>query len=245
MTTMALFINTGEHPSVFGSEKDITSKNQSFYRKDHVSELIKEQEKVNGKLLRSLSELTTMHHKQVVRQDEKWQKTEYLFEELQTQQNLQRAFESHTRTSLKELYEQNEILQTMMEKERQQLSTLHEANQDTASLLQKYEAFNEQMTNQMDHMLQLQTDAGQKIMEQEHQRHQLNDRLENQEALTEKALRQLDQLRAALFERTNHILEKVEDGYQLTSSYMYQLLKGSNQPFTFFISEDKNEDKNR
>lgn len=252
MTTMALFINTGEHPSVFGNEKDIIGKNQSFYRRDHVSELIKKQEQVNTTLLHSLREMTILQRKQARQQEQKWQQSESQLEELKKQNAEQKRFENNTLATLNGLDQQNKKMQTTLENEEQikreileQMSVLSESNQYTVDILHQYESFNEHMMEQMNHMSQLQMDVGQKIMEQDDQQQLLNERLENQEALTEKTLRQLDHLRASLFERTNHLVEKIEESYQLTSSYIYHLLKGSNQPFTFLISEERSEDKKK
>src|SRR5699024_2047624 len=123
------------------------------------------------------------------------------------------------------------------------ISALNESNHYTAKALQQYESYHNKISDQINYMLQLQADTEQQIDEQYNQHIKMNERLENQEALTEKTIRQLDQLRANLFERTNYLVDRVEESYHLTSTYIYELLKGSNQPFTFFISEEKSEDK--
>src|SRR5699024_5830171 len=93
MITMALFINTGEHPGVIESEIDIVGKNQSFYRKDHVSELVKEQRQVNETLLKSLRKLTLLQSQQSTEQQQQRKETEQQLEELNNQNRKQKLIE--------------------------------------------------------------------------------------------------------------------------------------------------------
>ncbi|MBU5466126.1 hypothetical protein KQI49_04680 [Virgibacillus sp. MSJ-26] len=249
---MALFINTGEHPGVFESEIDIVGKNQSFYRKDHVSELVKEQRQVNETLLKSLRKLTLLQSQQSTEQQQQRKETEQQLEELNNQNRKQKLFEKTILDSLNDLVARHDEIETTFKQEGlakqeifEQLSILSESNQDTIDYLGQYESFNGKLSDQLNYMLQLQTNVERRIGEQDDEQYRLNERLENQEALTEKTIRQLDHLRASLFERTNYLVEKVEESFQLTSSYIYELLKGSNQPFTFFVSEEKSEDKKK
>ncbi|MBI0577134.1 hypothetical protein IEC97_07155 [Neobacillus cucumis] len=67
-------------------------------------------------------------------------------------------------------------------------------------------------------------------------------RLDRQEALTEKILRQINHIRSILFERTNYLATKIEDGYKVTSTYVYKLMTGSDQPLSFLLRNDKKEE---
>jgi len=251
MITMALFINTGGHPGVFGNAKDISGNNQSFYRKDHVSELIKEQENINNTLLQSLKKLTLIQKQQGRQQNQLWKEaTELQHKEFKKHQLEQSRFENNVLAAMSGLNEQNKDIQTTLENDQlsnqdlfNNISALNESNHYTAKALQQYESYHNKISDQINYMLQLQADTEHQIDEQYNQHIKMNERLENQEALTEKTIRQLDQLRANLFERTNYLVDRVEESYHLTSTYIYELLKGSNQPFTFFISEEKSEDK--
>ncbi|MCU9612567.1 hypothetical protein OEV98_03190 [Caldibacillus lycopersici] len=75
----------------------------------------------------------------------------------------------------------------------------------------------------------------------------INERLDNQEALTEKLLRQVTHLRTILFERTSYLSELIENSYKKTSTYLSNLLSGTKEPFTFQLlpsSKDKDKDNN-
>jgi len=55
-------------------------------------------------------------------------------------------------------------------------------------------------------------------------------RLDTQEALTEKISRQLNHIRSIIFERTDYIATKLEDSYKKTSAYVYKLMNGTEHP---------------
>ncbi|CAM4078550.1 hypothetical protein [Lederbergia lenta] len=59
----------------------------------------------------------------------------------------------------------------------------------------------------------------------------------------EKVVRQIDHIRSILFERMTYLAEKVENGYRLTSSYVYKLMTGANQPFALFMANEKQKEK--
>src|SRR5699024_12854146 len=53
---------TGEHPGVFKNKNDVTGRNQSYYRRDHFSDLLKEQQDVNHTLIdRKSTRLNSSH----------------------------------------------------------------------------------------------------------------------------------------------------------------------------------------
>ena len=70
-------------------------------------------------------------------------------------------------------------------------------------------------------------------------------RLDQQEALTEKIFRQINHIRSILFERTNFLAEKIDEGYKITSSYVYNLMTGSDQPITFYLMNNKKGEKQK
>jgi hypothetical protein len=45
-----------------------------------------------------------------------------------------------------------------------------------------------------------------------------------------KISRQLNHIRSIIFERTNYLAMKLEDGYKLTAFHVYKLMQGTNQP---------------
>src|SRR5699024_5995097 len=112
MITMALFINTGEHPGVFESEIDIVGKNQSFYRKDNVSELVKEQRQVNETLLKSLRKLTLLQSQQSTEQQQQRKETEQQHKELNNQNHKQKLCGKTSLDSLSNFVSRHDEIET-------------------------------------------------------------------------------------------------------------------------------------
>lgn len=67
-------------------------------------------------------------------------------------------------------------------------------------------------------------------------------RMKQQEALMEKVLRKIANFRSILFERTSFLTDKIEDNYHLTTTFIYNLLSGSDPLLTFHMSRG-NENK--
>lgn len=244
---MGLFINNGEHLDVFRNKGEIKGPNQDTFHIDYLSELIDEQKKVNQSLsgaFRELEKLLQQHENKHIKDNQDIGKR---LSELR-QMNLQHEkFESRVMDWLAKLDDKNMKLQELAENEgalkqefMDQINNVRQSNDAIVSQLQKYESANEQIIIKMAEQFELQ----QKMMEdqfsqQDEVQKEVITRLENQEALTEKILRQIDHFRSILFERTSFLAEKIENGYKLTSAYVHKLLAGTDQPVTVLKLEKK------
>lgn len=170
---MGLYINNREHPEVFKNKQNINEPNQTFSRKDFLTEL--------------LNELKIQSERQQETEDNHWKQLDNQLHDLRERNLYQQEFENQVIESLKNL----------------------------TSKLSKQEEF-------QGGILQ---------------------RLDTQEALIDKLSRQLNHIRSILFERTNYLAERIEDGYKVTSSYVYKLMTGSEQPLTFFLLNNKKVEK--
>lgn len=142
--------------------------------------------------------------------------------------------------------------QALMEK----VNLLNQSIEAMANRLEKNEMTNQQLLQQMNEQLELQKVTAVKINEQEemHQKvvkkldeheglqTQVLTRLDAQEALVDKITHQLNHIRSILFERTNYLAGRIEEGYRVTSSYVYKLMTGSDKPLTFFLMNQKKEE---
>ena len=125
----------------------------------------------------------------------------------------------------------------------EQLSALTDENQKLQKMIENKHISDLEIVNQMKQHSLNNAELSQQIKEQKENQQEVLTRLDNQEALTEKALRQIGHLRSSLFERTNYLAEKIEDSYQLTSSYLYQLLTGADQPLGFYVYSEERKEK--
>lgn len=246
---MGLYINNRKHPDVFKSKHPIHAPNQSYTRKNFVTELVNEQQLLNEALKRSLADLKLRSMAQ-----EKWHVDQLhrvdsrlndLLKSSQDHQNM----ENQIYESLRIISEKNVHLQTTIDNEslfkQEMINKVHqlgETLQDITSRLEQQEKANQQLSLQLDEQLALQKESVEKMNDQGAFQEDVLKRLDNQEALTEKISRQLNHIRSILFERTNYLATKIEAGYKVTSSYIYKLMTGSDAPLTFFMMNEKKEE---
>ncbi|OLS41869.1 hypothetical protein [Bacillus sp. MRMR6] len=218
---MGLYINNNQHPGVFKARKQLNEPNQAVIIKNYLTEIVDEQQQANVSLSKTLEELKqrTIEYENV--QAIQWDDVSEKLNELKTHTQKNSEFESL-------------VIQW--------LATLDER-------MEKHETANNQIHMQISDQYLLQKQMSEKISGQEEFQNGVISRLDKQEALTEKISRQINHIRSILFERTNYLAEKIDDGYKLTSSYVYNLMTGSDQPISFYLlnknkKEQKLEDSN-
>lgn len=218
---MGLFMNNEQHHGMYKNSEEINEPNQTTFRRDHLVELLKAQQINHDVLHKSIQKLSMLSEQRENKQSIEWQGIISRLSGLEKANNQQEQQTFQMMEQLIALTDENKKLQMMMENER--ISDLEIVNQ-----IKQHSLNNEKLSQQ--------------IIEQKESQQEVLTRLDNQEALTEKTLRQISNLRSSLFERTNDLAEKIEDSYQFTSSYLYQLLTGADQPLTFYLhSEDRKE----
>lgn len=212
---MGIFINRKEHPDVFESNGNIFAPNQDFIKKDNLSEFIDAQKRANVSQINDLNEMKLRFHEQEDIQSNHWNELTGQLNELKTNNQSQKEFEEQMIRWLKALDEKYGQLQMA----------------------------NLELSLQISAQMELQKQLSKKFSNQEEFQVGVLNRLDQQEALTEKISRQLNHIRSILFERTNFLAQRMEEGYKLTSSYVYNLMTGSDQPLTFYMLNKKEEKK--
>jgi hypothetical protein len=210
---VGLYINNNQHPEVFKSRKKIKEPNQTLMIKNFLTEIIDEQQQANVSLSKTLEEIKqrTIEYENV--QAIQWDDLSDQLNELKTHTLKNSEFESLVIQWLKTLDER----------------------------MEKYEYANQQLHTQFNEQYMLQKQMSEKLTGQEEFQSGVISRLDKQEALTEKISRQINHIRSILFERTNYLAEKVDEGFKLTSSYVYNLMTGSDQPISFYLLNKKEE----
>jgi len=246
---MGLFINKKEHPNLFKNNNQLKESNQVEARQDFLTELIKEQQKANTALNQALSELQIRYKEQTDAQNTQWKQVDYQLSDLKNSTFRQQKFENEMVTNLHSLHEKNVHLEATIEKETQlreslsgQISQISKTCDSISERLEKNEDTQAQLAQQMQEQLEMQKQAAEKLTKQEEIHEGMLERLDQQDALLDKVARQVNHIRSILFERTNYLAGKIEDGYKLTSSYVYKLMTGSEQPLTFFLMNQKKDE---
>ena len=247
---MALFINDEQHPDVFKSSEIIFAPNQGLFQRDYLSELMEEQQKANDLLRHSLRKLENSFVQQeqaLTHQSKKIGNQSYKLDEINFQHE---EFESQIVNWMKKLEAENRnqqvILADSLLVEREftdKINAVSQSNLEIVNELGKHGLIHEKLSLKMDEQSSLQKKIVDQLSQQENSQSEVINRLENQEALTEKMLRQIDHFRSILFERTHYLAEKIENGYNVTSSYIHKLMKSSELPVAHFkINKKEKED---
>src|SRR4051812_25004595 len=246
---MGLFINKKEHPNLFKNNRQLNDSNQVESRQDFLTELMREQQKANDTLNQALTELQLRYQQQTDASNSHWKQVDYQLNDLKHNSLRQYKFENEMVTNLHSLHEKNVQLEAIVEKETherqsltERISQINKTCDIIAERLEKSEETQQQFALQMQEQLEMQKEASEKLTKQEEIHGGMLKRLDNQEALLDKLARQLNNFRSILFERTNYLAGKIDDGYKLTTSYVNKLMTGSEQPLTFFLKNAKKEE---
>jgi len=238
---MGLFINKNDHPDVYNNIEKIQAPNQSFVRHNYLSELLDEQLKTNNALAESIAELKPQYEQLEEIQTSQWKDVKNQINDLRVSNLHRDSMDSMIIQRLEALDEnENRLKKSIID----HMNSQNEAYQNMLTRLEKNEASFEQLTLQMNKQLDLQKEVVDTLLKQEEFQTGVLNRLDNQEALTEKISRQLNNIRSIFFERTNFIVTKLEDSYNLTSAYVYKLINKSEQPnFSTVLNNKKNKNQ--
>jgi hypothetical protein len=204
---LGLYINKKKHPEVYKKSIDFEEPNQVFVKTDYLSTFIDEQIEENVSINRFLEDMKQQFIDQGAVQASNWDIVNSQLKEISNNNLLHKQSEEQILEWIKVLDEKNSRLQ----------------------------AANELLASKINEQVELQKQLSQEFTKQEEFQTEVLSRLDKQEALTEKIYRQLNHIRSILFERTNYLAEKMDEGYKLTSSYVYNLMTGNDQPVSFTL----------
>ncbi|AXI10850.1 hypothetical protein CV093_20285 [Oceanobacillus sp. 143] len=245
---MGLYINRHIDGAIYKNNSDIQAPNQKLFIKNHMEEMIQEQQKVNASLHESFQGLKHIYEMQENRQTTRWIEIGNKLTELQGMNEKYTELEKHFMMQMKKLEEDNNGLMKLMENHQlseeqfnEQVQNITMSYEKIGHKLTQYGSANEQISSKIDEQIKVQQQLTERISTQDATQQEVLDRLDNQEALTEKISRQLSHFRSALYERTNFLSEKIEQ----TSSYLMNLITGSNQTTNRFMMLEKEKEKKK
>lgn len=247
---MSIFINNGEHPEVFKTNEPIQDSNQELFQHDYFSEMMAKQKQTFENLAKAMQELKKKNSQQVRLQNGQWQNIGLQLNDLKEKLLEHDDHEKVMADWLKKLQEEHRQLHTNVTEEHITKQKLHEEiqaiRQETQAIIQQLQEFktaNEKLTSQMTEQVEVQKHVSDQIEKQAHTQQEVLERMDKQEAMAEKMLRQLDQIRFVIYERASNLVDKIENGYKLTTSYVYHLMNGKKQPFTIHSPDTKHRDE--
>lgn len=243
-------MNITGHPDVFKNNEGVLGHNQEHFKIDPMLEWMKEQQEAHTSLNRQLGTLEALIKQQKNVQSNQWQTVRARLNILLDNDVQQEQFSDEVIQSLAKLEVENKRLHSELANEHvaniemmAEVQSMSEANQEIAHRLEGIAFVSKELTTQLNEQLTHQEKLSEQLTNQEDAQQEILSRLDTQEGLTEKIVRQMDYFRSILYERTNYIAEKVDDGYQLTSSYIARLLSNTELPLARFMMQEKQSDK--
>lgn len=243
---MGLYINENKHADIYKNGENIQEPNQDYFIKNHVSEMIREQQQINESLERSFHQIKNMHEQREYQNGLKLENIGKQLQELQEMKASHEVMESQVMKQLRKLETDYQQLQLLVEEGRlsdkdtkERLEQLTISNENISGLIQEVRQKNEKIAVKIDSQSELQGDLSEQIAELHDSTGRIIKRLDHQEAFSEKLNRQMDYFRSLLFERTNHLTEKLEQ----MSSYIISMLSGSDELQTNYVIQKKQREK--
>ena len=236
---MGLYMNKSDHPDVYTNKKDISTSNKVYVRRNFLNDLLNEQQTTNHVLNETINELKSQYKQYKKTQNTKWKSVNRKIHYLNKSNQQHTETDNKILQQLDTLDEKNTDLITLLaESILKQINHLTQSNKEISNRIEKTEAAKEQLfmglteqrlfqkevVDRLANHEEIQKAVIEKLAHQEEFQTEVLRRLDSQEALTEKIFRQINHIRSILFERTNDLATKIEDGYKLTSTYVYKLM---------------------
>ena len=253
-------MNKSDHPDVYKNKKNVSTSNKEYVRRNFLNDLLNEQQKTNHVLNETINELKSQYKQHKKTQNTKWKSVNRKIHYLNKSNQQHTETDNKILQQLDTLDEKNtDLISLLAESILKQINHLTQSNKEISNRIEKTEAAKEQLfmglteqrvfqkevVDRLANHEEIQKAVIEKLAHQEEFQTEVLRRLDSQEALTEKIFRQINHIRSILFERTNDLATKIEDGYKLTSTYVYKLMTGSDQPMTFTMIKDKKKEENK
>ncbi|WP_217586266.1 hypothetical protein [Lentibacillus saliphilus] len=245
---MKPFMNTNMHPDMYENSEKITAPNQDYYMRNAFDMWKRDQQQARTQLFQAVHHLnqqftilSTQHKKEI--DDIRSQ-----LATLDMEAGVQEQFREETERWLAMLDENQGKLEQLLEHDRafkqtiqQEMSDLNASQQ---TVLEELTGARTQLLAQMDRVLELHEQVTESLAAHEAEQTHLVNRMADQEALLEKVTRQISHVRSILFERSTYLADKIDDSWRQTSDYLYQWVKGKDQPLTL-LNTKKSEQTER
>ena len=210
--------------------------NQQVFRKNYLQEFINNQQDMNGELKKASTNLNSLLHetkheqqqhyhqlaKQLVDQEKR---TIPLIENINKQEEAYQLFiqkfaaiDSFNQDVLKKYEEEGLINQAIIDQLTLQDTAMNQLAKKIDQFREQHSNVNEQLVSQKEINDQILTTI--EIQETFHKT--ILERLDQQEAINLNTSRELDSLKATIFERISFVVEKIEENYRQITGYFYQ-----------------------
>lgn len=196
---MGIYFKDQLKGKLYQNKGHIKAHQQSEFYESHVSIWMKQQQQINDLMQRSMELMQRQSRFQEERQREKWDQINVQMKQLKEDKQQEKLMEK--------------LLAKMGQIEENQNNLKQEREKDKHFQQQVQEQMNQLMQQYRQMEEQLENITGQ-IENLELQAKETSQRLEEQEAITQKIVRQLDFIRSIIFERTSYVTGKMDEYFQ-------------------------------
>jgi len=228
---MGLFKNDVEHPEIYINHTEIKEPNQPFYKVDYFQELVEEQKKINEEMVSSFRYLKETYNLHEKIQKNRWDVTKSQLMKLNERSDRHENLEKETIQHIINLENKQEEIQRHLREEHsfkqhieEDLGQLKEMNEQLIHCIRESESVNSQLSSKIEELVEMNKEMNIKLTKLEQQQTDVSERIEKQEALLDKAIRQLTNLRSILYERTHELAEKIENGIKFMTTSVYKFV---------------------
>lgn len=240
------------HPDVYKNERKMNEPNQNDFKSNAMEEWMAEQKKIHDLIHQNLNSLDKSVRQQKNTQIQHWKTISNNFADLTEHNKRHLKFENVVMESLTKLHSKNKDLQRMVSNERlvdqkliEKIEQINQSNLEITGQLKKSDTVNEDFSVKITEQIDQQKQLAQQISKQETIQNVVLSRLDTQEGLTEKILRQMDNFRSVLYERTHFLAEKIENIYNRTSVHRIKSKTGIRQALIESKLGEKPEEKKK
>ncbi|MGM0875311.1 MAG: hypothetical protein ACQEWV_11010 [Bacillota bacterium] len=249
-----VYIKNEANPSIYKhpSEIKLTS-NQDSIRRNYLQEFITQQGEMNSTLKNASIEVNMLvnetkyeqqqHFKHVLLQlEHQKSRTIPLIENMnkqeETYKNLLQRFEAideFNHELIKKYENEGLVNQAIVD----QLTIQDTAIQRLSKNIEQFDGLHKSLSEKIDDQNTINDDILKTLELQESFHKTILERLDHQEALNQKLSRDLESLKATLFERISYVVEKIEDNYKQITGFVTQLFTKSGFIQKITIEKDK------
>ncbi len=233
-----VYIKNQQNPLLYKHPIQVkATSNQDIYRRNYLQEFIKSQQNINGELKNASIKINSLLYETKLEQKQQYthlskqledheKRTTPLIDHINKQDEAYKMFlqkfkaiDTFNQEILKRYEEEELVNQAIIDQLTHQDTAMHQ-------LSKKIDQFENHQTN-LSSQLDSQTDINDQILKtieiQESFHKTILERIDQQEAINLKTSRELDNLKATIFERISYIVDKIEENYRHITGYVGQL----------------------
>ncbi|WP_153730743.1 coiled-coil domain-containing protein [Sporosarcina obsidiansis] len=224
---MSLFINNDQHKNMYKNQEEIKDSNQKFFRSDPLSELLKEQQKINKSFYQSIGDLKMRGKQQKNRQNEYQDEMDQQFKEFKEFFDRKNKYVVQKLLDLeagnRKLRQQFNNKQLSEEKWIEQINSIQKSNDEIIVQLTQYALTSEQIEKKVYEQITAQKKLNEQFLDQTESQLDVIKRLEIQEETFGETQKQVDHFLSIELKCHLNELKELHGKHEITEQKLMDL----------------------